>query len=163
MVRSTLKSRALAQPPLDLDRLATDLAVDVVLTGTLLPTRDRIRVSAELVAAPAGDVWWSRVTMRRPTPSSNCTTTSPSRCWRRCRSAPVTAPRRARSAGNEKAFELYLRGMQLRAEAGAWRQAHAFFVHSLDCDAEFAAAWAERGRIERVLGKFEDPSQLVHG
>ena len=64
---------------------------------------------------------------------------------------------RARAA-SEKAFELYLRGMQLRAEAGALRQAHAFFVQSLDADPEFAAAWAERGRIERVLGKFEDPS-----
>ena len=67
---------------------------------------------------------------------------------------------RARAA-SEKAFELYLRGMQLRAEAGALRQAHAFFVQSLDADPGFAAAWAERGRIERVLGKFEDPSQLT--
>ncbi len=51
--------------------------------------------------------------------------------------------------------------MQLRAEAGALRQAHAFFVQSLDADPGFAAAWAERGRIERVLGKFEDPSHMA--
>ena len=50
--------------------------------------------------------------------------------------------------------------MQLRAEAGAWRQSHAFFVQSLERDDGFAAAWAERGRLERILGKYEDPGLL---
>ena len=36
-----------------------------------------------------------------------------------CRSARATAARRGPRAANEKAFEFYLRGMQLRAEAGA--------------------------------------------
>ena len=45
---------AYAQAPLDLDRLATDLAVDVVLAGTLLASKGRVRISAELVAAPVG-------------------------------------------------------------------------------------------------------------
>ena len=65
-MRSTLKSARYAQPPLDLDRLATDLAVDVVLAGTLLASKGRVRVSAELVTAPAGDVWWSHVTDASP-------------------------------------------------------------------------------------------------
>jgi serine/threonine protein kinase/tetratricopeptide (TPR) repeat protein len=161
VVRSTLKSARYAQSPLDLDHLATDLAVDVVLTGTLLPARGRIRVSAELVAAPSGDVWWSRVI---DSAADAVLELHDDLAEQVLAALPVStrdkrAPRA--SAANEKAFELYLRGMQLRAEAGAWRQAHAFFVHSLDCDAGFAAAWAERGRIERVLGKFEDPSLLV--
>jgi serine/threonine protein kinase len=161
VVRSTLKSARYAQPPLDLDRLATDLAVDVVLTGTLLPGKGRIRVSAELVAAPGGDVWWSRVI---DSAADGVLELHDDLADQVLAALPVStrdkrAPRA--SAANERAFELYLRGMQLRAEAGAWRQAHAFFVQSLDCDAGFAAAWAERGRIERVLGKFEDPSLLV--
>ncbi len=161
VVRSTLKSARYAQPPLDLDRLATDLAVDVVLTGTLLPAKGRIRVSAELVAAPSGDVWWSRVI---DSAADAVLELHDDLADQVLAALPVStrdkrAPRA--SAANEKAFELYLRGMQLRAEAGAWRQAHAFFVQSLDCDPAFAAAWAERGRIERVLGKFEDPALLV--
>ena len=158
VVRSTLKSARYAKPPLDLDRLATDLAVDVVLAGTLLASKGRVRVSAELVTAPAGDVWWSHVTDASPDAVlelhddlARQVLAALPLSWRDRRAAKS-------SAANEKAFEFYLRGMQLRAEAGALRQAHAFFVHSLERDPEFAAAWAERGRVERVLGKFEDPS-----
>jgi eukaryotic-like serine/threonine-protein kinase len=161
VVRSTLKSARYAQPPLDLDRIATDLAVDVVLSGTLLPMRDRMRVSAELVAAPAGDIWWSHVIESAP----DAVLELHDDLARRVLAAlPVStrdrnAPRA--TAANERAFELYLRGMQLRAEAGAWRQAHAFFDQSIAADPGFAAAWAERGRIERVIGKFEDPTQFA--
>ena len=158
VVRSTLKSARYAQTPLDLDRLATDLAVDVVLAGTLLASKGRVRISAELVTAPAGDVWWSHVTDASPDAVlelhddlARQVLAALPLSWRDRRAAKA-------SAANEKAFEFYLRGMQLRAEAGALRQAHAFFVHSLERDPEFAAAWAERGRVERVLGKFEDPS-----
>ena len=41
----------------DLEALASDLAVDVVLTGSMLRTQDQVRVSAELVSVPAGDIW----------------------------------------------------------------------------------------------------------
>jgi serine/threonine protein kinase len=161
VVRSTLKSARYAQPPLDLDRIATDLAVDVVLTGSLLAAKGRVRVTGELVAAPAGDVWWSHVTDASP---DGVLELHDDLAQRVLAALPLsTRDRRTprARAGSEKAFELYLRGMQLRAEAGAWRQAHAFFVQSLDCDPDFAAAWAERGRLERILGKFEDPSHLA--
>jgi serine/threonine protein kinase len=161
VIRSTLKSARYALPPLDLDRMAAELAVDVVLTGTLLPAKGRIRVSAELVAAPAGDVWWAHVTEVAP----DAVLELHDDLARRVMAAlPLSTRDRGTPrahAGSEKAFELYLRGMQLRAEAGAWRQAHAFFVQSLERDPGFAAAWAERGRLERVLGKFEEPSLLA--
>ena len=128
VVRSTLKSARYAKPPLDLDRLATDLAVDVVLAGTLLASKGRVRVSAELVTAPAGDVWWSHVTDASPDAVlelhddlARQVLAALPLSWRDRRAAKS-------SAANEKAFEFYLRGMQLRAEAGALRQAHAFFV-----------------------------------
>ncbi len=162
VVRSTLKTARYAQPPLDLDRIAADLAVDVVLSGSLLAARDRIRVSAELVAAPAGDVWWSHVTDASPDGVLDLHDD----LAERVRAALPLSARDRRTprahAADEKAFTLYLRGMQLRAEAGAWRQAHAFFDQSLAADPGFAAAWAEKGRLERILGKFEDQSLLVH-
>ena len=75
---------------------------------------------------------------------------------------PLTAQDHARKphvrAGSAKAFDLYLRGMQLRSEPSGWRQAHSFFEQCLTLDPAFAPAWAERGRLERVLGKYEDPA-----
>ncbi|MGD9905151.1 MAG: protein kinase, partial [Vicinamibacterales bacterium] len=161
VVRSTLKTARYARPPLDLDRIAADLAVDVVLSGSLLPARDRIRVSAELVAAPAGDVWWSHVTDASPDGVLDLHDD----LAERVRTALPLSARDRRTprthAADERAFTLYLRGMQLRAEAGAWRQAHAFFAQSVEHDDTFAAGWAEKGRLERVLGKFEDQAALA--
>jgi serine/threonine protein kinase/tetratricopeptide (TPR) repeat protein len=163
VVRSTLKSARYAQAPLDLERLASDLAVDVVLTGSLLASRGRIRVAAELVSVPAGDVWWSHVTDAAPdavlevhNDLAGAVLDALPISARDKR--PVLSDGRPRS---DKAFDLYLRGMQLRAEAGAWRQAHSLMVRSLETDAGFAAAWAERGRLERLLAKYEDPALLA--
>jgi len=96
-----------------------DLAVDVVLSGTLLPAKGRIRVSAELVAAPAGDVWWSHVTDASP---DGVLELHDDLAQRVLTALPLsTRDRRTprARAGNEKAFELYLRGMQLRARISA--------------------------------------------
>jgi tetratricopeptide (TPR) repeat protein len=78
-------------------------------------------------------------------------------------SLPLTARDQARTpqvrAASAKAFDLYLRGIQLRSESSGWHQAHSFFEQSLGLDPLFAPAWAERGRLERLMGKYEDPSQ----
>lgn len=162
VVRSTLKSARYSQVPLDLDRLATDLAVDVVLTGSLLFSPGRVRITAELVSAPAADVWWSYVTEAAPDAVLELHDDLAARVMA---ALPLTARDRVAlphpGGGNDKAFGLYLRGMQLRGEAGAWRQALAYFVQSLELDPGFAAAWAERGRVERIIGKFGDPSLLA--
>lgn len=162
VVRSTLTTARYAQPPLDLTRIATELAVDVVLTGSLLVSPRQARVTAELVSVPAGDVWWSHVTEAAP----DAVLELHDDIARRVLAALPLSERDQGAAppsrtANDKAFDLYLRGMQLRAEAGAWRQAHAFFVQSLQHDPAFASAWAERGRLERILGKFEDPTALT--
>lgn len=157
VVRSTLKSARYAQPPLDLDRLATDLAVDVVLTGTLLPAKGRIRVSAELVAAPSGDVWWSHLT---DATAEGVLDLHDDLATRVLTALPLSARDRRTPrgrAGNDVAFDAYLRGMQLRTDAASLRQAHTLFVQSAEADPTFAAAWAERGRIERILGKYDAP------
>jgi tetratricopeptide (TPR) repeat protein len=36
-----------------------------------------------------------------------------------------------------------------------------FFEQCLELDPAFAPAWAERGRLERLFGKYEDPAQLA--
>jgi tetratricopeptide (TPR) repeat protein len=50
--------------------------------------------------------------------------------------------------------------MQLRMESGSWRQARSLFDRCLELDPDFAPAWAERGRLDRIIGKYEDPAQM---
>ena len=162
VVRSSLKSARYANVVPDLAAVATDLAVDVVLTGSMLRVRDQMRVSAELVSVPAGDLWWSQTTH---VPLDAVIDLHDELARRVIASLPLTAQDRnfrPRTAGNAKAFDLYLHGMRTRAESVSWRQAHAFFQQSLDLDDGFAPAWAERGRLERLFGKYEDPAQLAN-
>ncbi len=159
VVRSTLQSARYANTVPDLNALAVDLAVDVVLTGSILRASDRVRVSAELVSVPGGDIWWSQTTH---VPVDSVLDLHDELARRVVASLPLTAQDHARKphvrAGSAKAFDLYLRGMQLRSEPSGWRQALSFFEQCLTLDPAFAPAWAERGRLERVLGKYEDPA-----
>jgi serine/threonine protein kinase/tetratricopeptide (TPR) repeat protein len=157
VVRSTLKSARYANTLPDLNVLATDLAVDVVLTGSILRASERVRVSAELVSVPAGDVWWSQTTH---VPVDEVLDLHDDLARRVVESLPLTAQDRARTptnrAASAKAFDLYLHGMQLRSDASRWRQAHAYFTGCLEVDDAFAPAWAELGRLDRLLSKYED-------
>jgi serine/threonine protein kinase/tetratricopeptide (TPR) repeat protein len=161
VVRSSLKTARYANTVPDLEAIAADLAVDVVLTGSMLRMQDKVRVSAELVSVPAGDVWWSQTTHV----ALDAVIDLHDELARRViASLPLTTQDRnyrPRAAGNAKAFDLYLHGMQLRGESATWRQAHAFFEQCLELDPAFAPAWAERGRLERLFGKYEDSAQLA--
>src|SRR5687768_3181023 len=161
VVRSSLKTARYANTVPDLEAVAADLAVDVVLTGSMLRSQDQVRVSAELVSVPAGDVWWSQTTH---VPLDAVIDLHDELARRVIASLPLTTQDRnyrPRAAGNAKAFDLYLHGMRLRGETASWRQAHVFFEQCLAHDAAFAPAWAERGRLERLFGKYEDPAQLA--
>jgi serine/threonine-protein kinase len=161
VVRSSLKSARYANTVPDLEAVAADLAVDVVLTGSILRTQDQMRVSAELVSVPAGDIWWSQTTQ---VPLDAVIDLHDELARRVIASLPLTAQDRnyrPRAAGNAKAFDLYLHGMRLRGETASWQQAHTFFQECLELDPAFAPAWAERGRLERLFGKYEDPAQLA--
>jgi TolB-like protein len=163
VVRSSLKSSRYANTLPDLNALAADLAVDMVLTGTIVRMQDRVRVSSELVSVPAGDIIWTHV---QQVPLDAVFDLHDDLARRVAASLPLTARDKARkSAGrtsDPKAFDLYLRGMQLRMESGSWRQARAFFEQALRLDPGFASAWAERGRLDRVLGKYGDPARFAH-
>jgi len=161
VVRSSLKTARYANTVPDLEAIAADLAVDVVLTGSMLRSNDQVRVSAELVSVPAGDVWWSQTTH---VPLDAVIDLHDELARRVIASLPLTTQDRnyrPRAAGNAKAFDLYLHGMRLRGESASWRPAHVFFEQCLELDPAFAPAWAERGRLERLFGKYEDPAQLA--
>ena len=161
VVRSSLKTVRYANAVPDLEVIASELAVDVVLSGSILRAQDQVRVSAELVSVPAGDIWWSQTTH---VPLDAVIDLHDELARRVIASLPLTTEDRnyrPRAAGNAKAFDLYLHGMRLRGETSSWRQAHEFFEQCLGLDPAFAPAWAERGRLERLFGKYEDGQQLA--
>src|SRR4030095_16013880 len=122
--------------------------------------QSQMRVSAELVSVPAGDIWWSQTTQ---VPLDAVIDLHDELARRVIASLPLTAQDRnyrPRAAGHAKAFDLYLHGMRLRGETASWQQAHSFFEECLALDPAFAPAWAERGRIERVFREDADPAQL---
>jgi TolB-like protein len=59
VVRSSLTAARFAGDSQDPARIAAEADVNVVLSGTLLRAGDRIRVTTQLVEAPAGAVVWS--------------------------------------------------------------------------------------------------------
>jgi serine/threonine protein kinase/tetratricopeptide (TPR) repeat protein len=162
IVRSSLASARFANGPADLRTIADELSVDLVLTGSIVRQDDRLRIHAELVSAPAGDVWWTHATVV----GLGSVFGVHEDLAQRVRTSLPLAPgdrqaKRIVQPASTKAYDLYLRGMQLRMESSSWRQARACFDRCLELDPGFAPAWAERGRIDRILGKFEDPSLLA--
>ena len=164
VVRSTLKSARYAQPPLDLDR-------------SRQRSRRRRGPLRHRSLPPRGGCG-QRGTRRRA--GGRCLVVHVTDCLARGvlelhdelapRVARRAAAERARSGGagpagprpqRRRRSTLYLRGMQLRVEAGAGGRPTRSSCRASTCDHGFAAAWAERGRLERILGKFEDPSQLL--
>jgi tetratricopeptide (TPR) repeat protein len=112
-------------------------------------------VNAQLVTAPGGDTLWSH-TMQVGTEA--IFDLHDELAQRIVHSLPLTAGDRARGPNvrptGPKAFDLYMRGMQLRMESSSWRRARSLFEQCLVLDPRFAPAWAERGRLDRVLGKY---------
>jgi non-specific serine/threonine protein kinase len=163
VVRSTLKSARYAGVA-DLNLIASDLAVDKVLTGSLLRSNDRLRVSAELVSVPAGDTFWAQTTQ---VATDAVFDLHDELAQRVVASLPLLARDRERKpnigSASAKGFDLYLRGMQLRMESSSWRQARSLFEQCVALDPAFAPAWAELGRLNRVLGKYEDLAGRARG
>jgi len=162
VVRSSLQSAKHAGASPDLAAVAADLAVDVVLTGSILHVDQRVRVSAQLVSVPAGDLLWTGTVQAT---GDDLFELHDDLTRRVVASLPLTAADRARPRAGRpsstKAYDLYLRGMQLRLETGSWRQARVWFERCLELDPSFAPAWAELGRLNRVLAKYGDDGLFV--
>ena len=60
VVRSSLAASRFAGDTLDLRRIAAEVDVDVVLSGTLLRAGDKVRVTTQLVEAPGGTLLWAQ-------------------------------------------------------------------------------------------------------
>jgi len=140
---------------IDLERIAKESAVDLVLTGTLLRSGDQLRVTAQMVEAGTGTAVWSqtsrgglrdvfqlqdqvaaRIVDALALPSA-------AREQRlSCRDVPATPA----------AYEYYLRANELAYDFDP--AASDLYVRCLDEDPNYAPAWARLARCYRIIAKF---------
>ena len=157
VVRSTLAAARFASNPPDLRTIASEANVDVVLSGTLLRAGDVLRVSAQLLEAPAGTVLWSHTaqvalgdifqlqdTLARQIVESLALPLS----GRERRALAHDVP------ANAKAYEFYLRANPLSHDSGSWEVARDLYLQCLQADPQYAPAWARLGRVYHVIGKY---------
>lgn len=159
IVRSPLSAGA----NVDVRALGHDLAVDAVLTGTLLRAGDHVRVSAQLADAAAGTLIWSDVA---EAPISDLFQLQDTLTTRIVSSLalPLTARDRQsldrQAPASAEAYELYLRANELTNDPARWADARNAYERAVTIDPGYAPAWAGLGRARRVLAKWGGPAGL---
>jgi eukaryotic-like serine/threonine-protein kinase len=157
VVRSSRVAARFAGPSIDLRSIAAETKVDVVMTGTLLRAEDQLRVSTQLLEAPASIVVWSYSALvhvddifrlqdelvQRILESLALPLTERERSLMR-RDVPASA----------RAYEFYLRANQLSGLIGDLALARDLYRRCLEEDPRYAPAWARLARCYRVLGKY---------
>ena len=148
----------------DLPAIATQLDVDLVLLGTLLRSGDRLRVSTQLVEAPAGTLTWSHTTesqvgemFRLQDELAQGIVGSLAR--------PLGGPAPAESPGetpkSARAYEFYLRANEVGRDMTQLTVARDLYLRCVAEDPGFAPAWARLGRAHRIIGKYLDIPELA--
>jgi serine/threonine protein kinase/tetratricopeptide (TPR) repeat protein len=158
-VRSPMTAARFAGADLDVKRIASEMEVDLVLTGTLLSAGGKLRLSTQLLEAPSGTVLWSQTSV---VPAGDVFALEDDLVKRvvESLSAPLTA-REHRMLGREvpasaKAYELYLRANELGRTSKGWEAARLLYEQCVAEDPNYAPAWARLGRVRRVLAKFSE-------
>jgi serine/threonine protein kinase len=140
----------------DLAKVASELDVNYVITGTLLRAGDQIRASCQLVEAPGGRVCWSQTTQL---PLGDLFQLQDDIATRIVEALPLDTPTPAVNdvPASARAYELYLRANLIAHDNSGWLTARALYEECVAEDPQFAPAWARLGRIHRVIGKYMEP------
>jgi serine/threonine protein kinase/tetratricopeptide (TPR) repeat protein len=160
---SLAAARFVADVP-DLTAIASELNVDVVLTGTLLRVGDQLRVSVQLVEVPAGTLIWSE-TSQVPVGDLFRLQDDLSRRIVESLALPLSG-RERRALGHDvpssaKAYEFYLRANQLGHDPASLDIARGLYEQAVEADPQYAPAWARLGQLYRVVGKFRSEPDTV--
>jgi TolB-like protein len=145
----------------DFRRMATEADVDVVVTGSLLRAGDRVRVTTQLVEAPAGTLLWSQSAQVTLTDIFELEDSLVHRIVEAL-ALPLTAREHRLLAQDvpesPKAYEFYLRANQLALDSSTWPVARDLYLQCVETAPRYAPAWAKLGRVYRLLAKYA-PSQ----
>ncbi len=157
VVRSSAAAGRFGGDSPDFRRMATEADVDVVVTGTLLRSGDRVRVTTQLVEAPAGTVLWSQSAQVTLTDIFELEDSLVHRIVEAL-ALPLTAREHRLLAQDvpesPKAYEFYLRGNQLATDSSTWAVARDLYLQCVETAPRYAPAWARLGRVYRLLAKY---------
>ncbi|HET9267087.1 MAG TPA: hypothetical protein VFO31_02945 [Vicinamibacterales bacterium] len=161
IVRSSIVASRFAGEAQDVRTIADEADVDIVLTGTLLHLGDELRVTTQLVDAPAGTLVWSQTSQLPLGDLFKLQDDLASRIVESL-SLPLTT-REHRMLKHDvpasaKAYEFYLRANQLATNYAKASLARDLYLECLQEDPRYAPAWARLGRVYRILAKFFDTS-----
>ena len=139
--------------------LASEADVDMIVSGSLARMGDQLRIAIQLVEASSGTVAGAasvRGSMSDIFAIEDELTRSVVGLLTpvRATSAPGTVRRDV--PANGRAFELFLRGLELARSMASQREARELFEAALHEDPAFAPAWAWLGRCHRVIGKYQE-------
>jgi serine/threonine protein kinase/tetratricopeptide (TPR) repeat protein len=166
VVRSSAAGSRFAVESPDLPAIAVKLDVDLVLMGTLLRSGDRLRVSTQLVEAPAGTLTWSHTAesevgdvFRLQDELAQGIVHSLSRTL----GSPARPERPGEAPASARAYEFYLRANEVARDWSQLAVARDLYLRCVAEDPGFAPAWARLGRAHRLIGKYlEIPDLAVH-
>jgi serine/threonine-protein kinase len=156
-VRSTLAAARFADGVPDFRTLASELAVDAAITGTLLHAGKAVRVAVQLIEVPSGTVRWSHSAQ---VPLDDLFTIQDSVCSAVVRAFELKLSTTEHEVlkheipASPDAYEHYLRANRLSLISSQWMLARDLYQKAVEADPSYAPAWARLGRVLRNIGKF---------
>jgi serine/threonine-protein kinase len=166
VLRSSASVARFASESPDLKALASQADVDHALTGTLLRSGDQLRVTTQLVEAPAGTLVSSQTLQSAVGDVFRLQDELSQRIVEALSpSLAGEAGRRRGVPASARAYEFYLRANEVVRDWAQVRVARDLYRQCVDEDPAFAPAWAKLGRCHRLLAKYhlERPDEnLAH-
>ena len=159
VVRSSLAASRFASDTPDLKAIATEASVDAVLVGSLLRAGDQLRVSSQLVEAPAATVLWSHSAQVPVGDLFRLQDELTSKIVESLSLPLTTRERRMMKQdvpSSPHAYELYLRANEMSRDTSQWQGALDLYEACVRDDPHYAPAWAGLGRMHRMIGKYVD-------
>jgi len=157
VVRSSVVASRFDPAALDLSVIAEQAQVDAVLTGTILRAGDRLRVSTQLVEAPAGTLLWSLTSQVSMQDIFQLQDDVVNRILTSLAAPLTTRERRLLQhdvPSNAEAYEYYLRANQVSLDMNQMPVARDLYLQCVAQDPGYAPAWARLGRCHWVLAKW---------
>jgi serine/threonine-protein kinase len=153
-VRSSTTAAGYAGDVPDLQRIASEADVDVIVVGSLLRAGDQLRVTAQLLEVPAGTVLWSQ-TFQTPIQDLFELQDALTRGIVESLAVPLSGRERESlrrdTPTSAQAYEFYLRANQVAYDAQQWELARDLYEKCLELDPTYAPAWARLGRVHRAI------------
>ncbi|HSD65639.1 MAG TPA: protein kinase, partial [Vicinamibacteria bacterium] len=154
VVRSTSAAARFATESPDLRQIATEADVDHVVTGTLLRSGDRLRVTIQLAEAPAGTLAFSH-TVESTLGDLFALQDDLARRLTEALALPLGARRGSGDVPKSaRGYEFYLRANEIARRYDQFDVARDLYLQCLREDPDFAPAWARLGRCHRLAAKY---------